>query len=454
MLALLLPLAMAQTISITDFGARGGGGDDTAAIQKALDQARDRPGTVVTVPKGEFEVSNLTLYGNTTLEGSGPDSVIRRAAGSKKHMLSINPGEEGSADPNKNQKNITIRSLTLRDLSDESGTDAHQHTLNANGVTNLRVESVNFLGFRGDGIYLGSGNSQDRNTERHNLDVTISKCKFDGLNRQNRNAITVIDGVRVAILDNFFTRSSDKGPGAIDLEPNKQAFHWIQDIQIDRNTFTDNGHGCIKADIPITNSELQKPFTGLSIRKNVIKGSDGPAIQLYQKGGETPDRIPNNIVVDGNTVDDAETGITLRGLSGVQITGNKFEDTRNGVQIGLSAFVCDNISVIGNTFRNIGGPKRAVTNSVGAGGRNKRDKEGPGAAAVAIRNATRVTITDNTVTTVRDDQGGAAPFVLLANKGNTSGVKVQNNQVTGVSMMLETQGKHNAGGDRGRKGEN
>ncbi|MGG6309514.1 glycosyl hydrolase family 28-related protein [Paenibacillus macerans] len=72
-------------IQVTKFGARGDGrSDDTAAIQKALNEAA-KSGETVYFPVGVFMVNpakTLRVGGNTTIKGEGRSSVIRAAAGS------------------------------------------------------------------------------------------------------------------------------------------------------------------------------------------------------------------------------------------------------------------------------------------------------------------------------------------------------------------------------------
>lgn len=72
-------------ISVTNFGAKGNGvTDDTATIQKALNQAA-ATGDTVYFPKGVYLVNptkTLRVGGNTTVKGDGRTSVVRAASGS------------------------------------------------------------------------------------------------------------------------------------------------------------------------------------------------------------------------------------------------------------------------------------------------------------------------------------------------------------------------------------
>ncbi|RZA10755.1 MAG: hypothetical protein EOP02_33740, partial [Proteobacteria bacterium] len=54
-----------------------------------------------------------------------------------------------------------------------------QHLIELSGVRNAFFDGIKFYGFRGDGIYIGSGSG---NEERHNENVQVRRCVFDGIN--------------------------------------------------------------------------------------------------------------------------------------------------------------------------------------------------------------------------------------------------------------------------------
>jgi hypothetical protein len=92
------------------------------------------------------------------------------------------------------------------------------------------IDNCVIEGFRGDGIIFGSGLNDNAApntlTERHNVDVTVTNCYIDGVNNDNRNGISVIDGNGVTIENNYFTRCSRSNmPGAIDIEPDAGVFY-------------------------------------------------------------------------------------------------------------------------------------------------------------------------------------------------------------------------------------
>lgn len=62
------PVIPRNTVTVTDFGAKGDGKTlNTAAIQKAIDKAKENGGKVI-VPKGKFLCGPITLYSKINLE--------------------------------------------------------------------------------------------------------------------------------------------------------------------------------------------------------------------------------------------------------------------------------------------------------------------------------------------------------------------------------------------------
>lgn len=54
--------------NIKDFGALGDGQNSTAALQAAADKCREDGGGIIIIPAGEYVISSVRLYSNTTLE--------------------------------------------------------------------------------------------------------------------------------------------------------------------------------------------------------------------------------------------------------------------------------------------------------------------------------------------------------------------------------------------------
>src|SRR5690606_23536553 len=98
-----------------------------------------------------------------------------------------------------------------------------------------------FIGFYGDGVAINAGTDLRRYAYAYNKDVQIKNCFFDGINKDNRQ------GVSIYYCDNFIIENCkfnnitrNDMPGAIDIEPDK-------DFLVSRNgiirncTFTNIG---------------------------------------------------------------------------------------------------------------------------------------------------------------------------------------------------------------------
>lgn len=226
-------------VSPIAYGAAGDGTtDDTAAVQAAINTGRpvaiDRP----------YRVGGLTLASNTALYGGAAGRLIRPAA--SVYTASINPGSGGSADPATNIAGVRVVGVTFDDDVVANPFRQNDAQLNLNACSDVVVDGCRFLGPRSDAIYLGSSNTGA--TERHNQRVTVTNCLFDGINKDNRNAISVVDCAGLLVHGNTFRRMSRADmPGCIDIEPNSaNTFAILRDFRITGNRFDDvGGSACI-----------------------------------------------------------------------------------------------------------------------------------------------------------------------------------------------------------------
>ena len=196
-----------DTVSVKDFGAVGDGvADDTTAFVNAF-----ATGKATYAPAGTYLVSILNMPSNTFLFGDGAATVIKPLTSTVRCALGADSGSSSAYI-----ENITIRDVRFLGTVAVDGFSEQKHLTSFNGVKNMLIENCDFVGFRGDGLYLGSGNSGGQ--ERHNINVTIQSCFFDGVNNDNRNCISIIDGDNIFINNCNFQNSTKPGmPGAIDF---------------------------------------------------------------------------------------------------------------------------------------------------------------------------------------------------------------------------------------------
>lgn len=387
--------------------------DSSEALRQAL--ASGKP---VYVPEGEFVVGGVALPAGANVYGPG---TLRQAP----QALRLFEVDSGSADVAKNVRGITLRGLTLLGRAETDGFFEHAHLFAASGVSNLMLEDVRFVGFRGDGLYLGSGFAP--HLERHNVDVVIRRCVFDGVNRQNRNGISAVDCDGMLIEDcQFQNCTAPNMPGPIDLEPNANAWHVIQRIRIKRNRFTANGGNSGQISLYVPKSVQTLP-QDILIEENELadyRGTGGDVTIQFQRRLNSADRdtllrVTNNHGRNGYR--------PLRIYSGRQliIQGNVWEGYAANAQLGHIA-PTDHVEaamVRHNQFIRCG------TTEAGRYG-------------LTLFSGRDVTIESNQFVDCGDSTAGS--YALQFNRGSTRGLKVIGNEFsapngkTKVAMLRES----------------
>lgn len=332
--------------NVRDFGAVGDGvADDTLAIRAAMAAANIvyfPAGTYLIKGTGTVATDGLQLKSNQTVYGDGAASIIQQHS-SCQYAMSANQGSGGTTNPADNMVNLVIRDLAF--LNTTGTFSEFQHMLNLNAVTNVVVERCTFRGFRGDGIYLGSSNVAA--TERHNQNVTIRDCLFDGVNNENRNGISVIDGETVLIERNVFINVSKTGmPGCVDLEPDVFSFPIIKNITIRGNRMEGSQGAGVGLLLGYANTPGSNPPVNIRISDNYIynclRGFGGGAYDTAS--ADTPNC---NWLIDHNVVEACTDSMFIWGsCSGLTLENNLFVNNPYRGEIG---YVTPNYNIV---FRN------------------------------------------------------------------------------------------------------
>lgn len=342
-------------VSALDYGADPTGvADSTAAVMAAraaggtVKLPCKRDGTVAT-----YKLGLTALPAGTTLIGDGELTELVPLTNISRGVITVNSSSSSTFIDDLSFINLTFRGSVLVD-----GFAEQVHLLTLNGVRNALVTGCRFYGFRGDGLYIGSGDVGGQ--ERHNHNVTVINNIFDGLNNDNRNGVSVIDGTNITIENNTFqncTRSNM--PGAIDIEPDNFAFHAIDGINIVRNKFRNVGGSPGVVCLFMGSSIIPSP-RGILIEGNnfadSVTSTDHAEIFMGTTRVLTDSDLWSGIRIVNNVGRNGSRAIDIRAVKGVNIEGNTWQGYTKGSSLGVQS---DNTQAPRDVYH---GRNRYVTN--------------------------------------------------------------------------------------------
>lgn len=362
----------AGRVPLPDF-RRSGARDDRAALAAALATGRPvhLPAGGGSGPHGAYLLSaapgRSNLVSGARISGDGPDrTVVRRHYGAgEPHVFFY---DSGSANPAAGIADVRLGGFRIEDTASERLFAEHDHLLHLNGVSNLLIEDLALVGFRGDGLYLGSG-PRNRD-ERHNVGVIVRRVLFDGIDHNNRNAISIIDGRDVIVEDCLFRRCTRPGagsltptdlrnpasgvgmPGAIDIEPDDNSFAVIRDIVIRRCQFIDVGGAAI-ALLLRPNDQVTTPQRGIRVEDCIAEGCRiGLSFNGYMGRGALTG-LSYATTIARNGFRRCGSPFIINGPVGLTLADNIFEDAPRAAEFGYTDYSRD-CRMTGNRFERIG----------------------------------------------------------------------------------------------------
>jgi hypothetical protein len=288
--------------NVLDFGADPTGvADSTAAFLAAMTAASN-----IYVPEGTYCVdagnsSGCLITSGTgyNVYGDGEKSIIKRFSyNPASSCINFDSGSSSAFIDDVKFSNLKF----LGDVATLGHNETYGHLLRMNGVRRVVIEKCFFEGPRSDAVLIGSG--AGGGTERHNFDVVIRDCVFDGVlsgATGGRNAISFIDVDRATIEGNVFRNwSRNDMPGCIVLEPD-DAFGIIKNVTISSNKFSNcggnRGHVAISVD-NIANAN----WANIIVIGNTFATNN--AVSLYCSN--TLGTVPNAVIIADNTITDCE----------------------------------------------------------------------------------------------------------------------------------------------------
>lgn len=368
-------------VNIRWFGAKGdASANDTAAIQNTINFASSF-GYSVFIPKGTYLIDTVLLKSNVFIFGEGDLSVLQLLNDPASHIFLVDT-QSGSTSNN-------IQNVRISDLKFYSSFlfSQFKHFICLNGVSNFIIEKCLFMQFRGDAIYLGAGVGTNTHVT-HNENITIRDCRFDGVGKTNRNAISIIDGSNIQIENNYFVNCTNSSmPGAIDIEPDSPpsgtCTEILKDIIIANNFFSNvGGNSTFMVQLPPF--PFSTPPSGIHFQNNYIEDCVRGIFFGYKyvptAGVEVKDKIPffvkdnvlKNISLNGfeligscmaliseNYINALNTNVIGYDQPSdfaidIILSNNYFDNCGSASGYGLMVFNCKRIKFNFNTFDDCG----------------------------------------------------------------------------------------------------
>ena len=163
-------------------------------------------------------------------------------------LFFCNPaGNQGATPVQPVWDNIQFRGLVTRNDPTATGPGYEENSAfyHVNAVSNVLWERCGQIGSVGDGMYIGAGDlGPDGNGERqnrYNYNLIFRDCFWDGINTNNRNAVSIISAERVRFEGVNVSRNWGKAGSAAPFDPYDPATGIgapAGGIDIEPNTFT------------------------------------------------------------------------------------------------------------------------------------------------------------------------------------------------------------------------
>lgn len=341
-----------RVYSVKDYGAIGNGiADDSASFQAAIDAAHAAGGGTVYIPNGTWIVRDLDSYGGVYIEGQSWNALIKKKSDGEQ-LLVIDSGSATS-----HESDIRISNCAFEGLSVDVGFSQQHYMMTFGGVEDMVIDHVKMTEFEGDAIQLGLITGA---LERHNKRVTIRNCYFDGVNKENRQAISILDGDDITIEGNYFTRTSRSDmPGAVDAEPNLD-HDIIKNIKIINNSFYDIG-GNVAAVCIVLQAQA---FVITKYNGFLIEGNRFDTLASHAFWASHWNSTPvinadpfDDIVFSNNKIFNANSAFYFSAVKGVVLENNEFHVTSSASSIASASTAnqkCQDVSFRNNVWDRLG----------------------------------------------------------------------------------------------------
>ena len=331
-------------------------------------------------PAGTYKITGarsqstdgLIIPSGAEIFGDGASTIFSQDVSSYFGLV-VNPGSGGTSNPANNSTGIYLHDFTVYGQSDNGSfsTSAYpsefDHTIAISAVTRVTIERVKCLAIRGDGVYIGSGNVAG--VERHNFDITVRDCLFDGVNNLNRNGISVIDCTNLLVEGCHFKNLTRAGyPGAIDMEPDA-AYNVLRSLKYCHNLF-ELGGGATYWSYSIHAITYTTPPQDIVVDGNMFIGNTGTLIPGYSifaiatnATTVTNATYKTGLKIVNNTLKNSTRPIGIGGMCDVLVENNTLDVSTHGILIAdqsSAVYSSRNIKIKNNYFYKVGSISQAV----------------------------------------------------------------------------------------------
>jgi len=288
-------------LNIKDFGANGNGGDDTVAVQAAVNKAVQL-GKALYVPSGNYAVNGITISGGILIFGDGSEKSVF------------------SAGPAIGQKNIfsfsNATGVTLLDCGFDGRNDVRtgvfppasyelgQYNLFFDGGDSIHIERCRFV--------RGVNRLIQFNSPSSTIDtITILNSHLEGA--ANGGVSVARNARKISICNNTFRNVVDSSIGGTSFEKSISIQGSTEIVLRENSIVSTNGDGCsIITEIP--SSGAQTRCKEIVIESNYVKGSGENGIKVGSS---------DNIVVSKNFITNCQSsGIRVEGCTNVSVDSN------------------------------------------------------------------------------------------------------------------------------------
>lgn len=322
--------------------------DDSAAFARALEL-----GAPVYCPAGRgsgsdgaYVLSSVPLISDTTIRGDGSSSILRLAPEARSVFI-------GLSSPDTPLENVALSDFRIEGRVTETGFKEHWNLISLAGISILRIERVEFIGFAGDGLYLGAEHQGVAREPRMIRDILVRDCLFDGVNNDNRNGISVTGGEAITIDGCRFRRCSRPDmPGPIDFEPDAFPFYKLARLRVTNCDFEACGGNVGQVSIVIP--PVVPPPRDVLISGNRFRGYRGTGGDVAVTINRQPDSATPAMrcVIEDNVGIDGHGGVQIFSGKDITVRNNRWADYAGRSLFGYNestAGVLD-VTVMGDQF--------------------------------------------------------------------------------------------------------